>query len=234
MEMDQKTFIGRISQALGRDHVPDHIEPAYDYSSGLQFSRLRGLDAAGLRAQLASQQKVRDFTMLTCDKDSLAATLAGIAQKEQPQRVVVPADTSDDGIDLVALAQKITDAEIVAYDRHNDPASQRAKIEQADFSITIPFRAIADTGTVLELADDRCGKIVSLLAPAHISVIFQSRLKATLTDVAPELDAMGENGPLPTYFLFISGPSSTGDIESVMVTGVHGPTREYVVVVEDL
>lgn len=233
MEMDQKTFIGRISQALGRDSVPEQITDAYDYSQGLQFSRLRGLDAQGLRDQLASQQKVRDFTLFTCDQKSLAKTLAAIIEKEAPKRVVVPADTSADGIDLMALAKK-SGAEVYGYDKNNDAAQQRATIEQADVSITIPFRAIADTGTVLELADERCGKIVSLLPPAHISVIFQSRLKATLTDVAPEIDAMGENAALPTYFLFISGPSSTGDIESVMVTGVHGPTREYYVVVEDL
>ena len=233
MEMDQKTFIGRISQALGRDSVPEQISDAYDYSQGLQFSRLRGLDAQGLRDQLASQQKVRDFTLFTCDKKSLAKNLAAIIEKEAPKRVVVPADTSADGIDLMALAKK-SGAEVYGYDKNNDAAEQRATIEQADVSITIPFRAIADTGTVLELADERCGKIVSLLPPAHISVIFQSRLKATLTDVAPEIDAMGESDALPTYFLFISGPSSTGDIESVMVTGVHGPTREYYIVVEDL
>lgn len=233
MEMDQKTFIGRISQALGRDSVPEQISDAYDYSQGLQFSRLRGLDAQGLRDQLASQQKVRDFTLFTCDKKSLAKNLAAIIEKEAPKRVVVPADTSADGIDLMALAKK-SGAAVYGYDKNNDAAEQRATIEQADVSITIPFRAIADTGTVLELADERCGKIVSLLPPAHISVIFQSRLKATLTDVAPEIDAMGESDALPTYFLFISGPSSTGDIESVMVTGVHGPTREYYVVVEDL
>lgn len=233
MEMDQKTFIGRISQALGRDSVPEQISDAYDYSQGLQFSRLRGLDAQGLRDQLASQQKVRDFTLFTCDKKCLAKTLAAIIEKEAPKRVVVPADTSADGIDLMALAKK-SGAEVYGYDKNNDAAEQRATIEQADVSITIPFRAIADTGTVLELADERCGKIVSLLPPAHISVIFQSRLKATLTDVAPEIDAMGESDALPTYFLFISGPSSTGDIESVMVTGVHGPTREYYIVVEDL
>ena len=233
MEMDQKTFIGRISQALGRDSVPEQISDAYDYSQGLQFSRLRGLDAQGLRDQLASQQKVRDFTLFTCDKKSLVKTLAAIIEKEAPKRVVVPADTSADGIDLMALAKK-SGAEVYGYDKNNDAAQQRTTIEQADVSITIPFRAIADTGTVLELADERCGKIVSLLPPAHISVIFQSRLKATLTDVAPEIDAMGESAALPTYFLFISGPSSTGDIESVMVTGVHGPTREYYIVVEDL
>ena len=81
MEMDQKTFIGRISQALGRDSVPEQISDAYDYSQGLQFSRLRGLDAQGLRDQLASQQKVRDFTLFTCDKKSLAKTLAAIIEK---------------------------------------------------------------------------------------------------------------------------------------------------------
>lgn len=233
METTQNAFIGRISKALGRDQVPDHIACAYDYQQGLQFSRLRGLDAAGLRAQLASQQKVRDFTMLACDADTLADTFAGIIEKEQPKRVVVPADTTAEGIDLMALAAA-SGADIYGYDKNNDADEQRAIIEQADVSITIPFRAIADTGTVLELADERCGKIVSLLPPAHISVVFQSRLKATLTDVAPELDAMAAEGTLPTYFLFISGPSSTGDIESVMVTGVHGPTREYVVVVRDL
>ena len=233
MEMDQKTFIGRISQALGRESVPDHIEADYDYNHGLQFSRLRGLDAAGLREQLASQQKIRDFTMLECDQKELAKTLGDIIAKEAPNRVVVPTDTAAEGIDLMALA-KASGAEVYGYDKANDPVEQRAIIEQAGLSITIPFRAIADTGTVLELADSRCGKIVSLLPPAHISVVFQSRLKATLTDVAPEVDAMGEAGMPPAYFLFISGPSSTGDIESVMVTGVHGPTREYVVVVRDL
>ena len=115
MEMDQKTFIGRISQALGRDSVPEQISDAYDYSQGLQFSRLRGLDAQGLRDQLASQQKVRDFTLFTCDKKSLAKILVAIIEKEAPKRVVVPRDTSADGIDLMALAKK-SGAEVYGYD----------------------------------------------------------------------------------------------------------------------
>ena len=127
MEMDQKTFIGRISQALGRDSVPEQISDAYDYSQGLQFSRLRGLNAQGLRDQLASQQKVRDFTLFTCDKKSLAKTLAAIIEKEAPKRVVVPADTSADGIDLMALAKK-SGAEVYGYYKNNDAAEQRATI----------------------------------------------------------------------------------------------------------
>lgn len=235
MDMDQKAFIGRISQALGHDEVPEHITPSYDYSKGLQYSRLRDLDAAGLRAQLASQQKLRDFTMLECDKAELGATIAGILEKEAPKCVVVPKDTASDGLDLVALAKgAVGTAEVFAYDKAGDAAAQRATIEQADVSITIPYRAVADTGHVLEIADARCGKVVSLLPPAHIAIVYQSRLRATLTELAPELDAMSEAGMPPTYFLFVSGPSSTGDIESVMVTGVHGPTREYTIVVKDM
>ena len=104
-------------------------------------------------------------------------TLAGIIAKEAPNRVVVPADTSRDGIDLAALV-KASGAEVYCYDKANDAAAQRAIIEQAGLSVTIPFRGIADTGTVLELADETCGKIVSLLPPAHVSVVFQSRLRA--------------------------------------------------------
>lgn len=235
MEMDQKAFIGRISQALGNDSVPDHITPSYDYSKGLQYSRMQGLDAAGVRKLLAEQQKVRDFTMLECDKAELGKTIAEILAKEAPKRVVVPKDTAADGLDLLALAKSAAgEAEVVAYDKANDAAIQRATIEQADVSITIPYRAVADTGHFLEIADDNCGKIISLLPPVHIAIVYQSRLRATLTELAPELDAMGEAGMPPTYFLFVSGPSSTGDIESVMVTGVHGPTREYTIVVKDM
>lgn len=229
--MDAEQFIGRISQALGRQQVPSHIEDGFDYSTGPQYQRLRGLDAAGLRARMQSQDQVRDFTYFECTVDTLSAILHDIIKKEAPNRVVVPKDTSTDGIDLKGYLDGLP---LYCYDKAADAKEQRAIIEGASLGITIPYRAVADTGTVLELPSDTCGKIVSLLPVAHISVIFQSRIKATLTELAAELDDMGIQGTVPNYFLFVSGPSSTGDIESVMVTGVHGPTREYYVVVKDL
>ena len=228
--MTSEQFIERISQALGRQQVPHTITDGFDYSKGPQYSRLRDLDDAGVRAQLQSQNKVRDFTYFECTTDTLSEVLRGIIDKEDPNRVVVPKDTSADGIDLKALLDSVP---LYCYDKEANPEAQRAIIESTALGITIPFRAVADTGTVLELPSDTCGKIVSLLPVAHISVIFQSRIRATLTDLASELDAMASQGAVPSYFLFVSGPSSTGDIESVMVTGVHGPTREYYVVVKD-
>ncbi|MDO4280954.1 MAG: LUD domain-containing protein [Peptococcaceae bacterium] len=233
MSTDRKTFMARVSRALGNDRVPDQITPSYDYSQGRQYSRLQNLDAAALREVMAAQAPVRDFTYYECNADELPALLAEIIAKEAPNRVVVPADTAADGIDLAALVAT-SGAEVYGYSKDADAASQRATIESADLGITIPFRAIADTGTTLEIASDSCGKIVGLLPTAHISIIFQSRMRATLTQLAPELDELGAAADGPSYFLFISGPSSTGDIESVLVTGVHGPTREYDIVVKDL
>lgn len=229
----QKAFMDRISRALGREGVPDIIKPSYDYTKGLQFSNLQGLDAKGLRDVFHAQDKVRDYTYMECDQKELGRVLAQIIAKENPNRIVVPKDTTADGLDVLALLQDAKQ-EVYAYDKDAEKTAQRATIESAGLSITIPFRAIAETGTVLELSQDTCGKAVSLLPPAHISIIFQSRLRATLTEVAPELDAMGESGKLPSSVLFVSGPSSTGDIESILVTGVHGPTREYNIVVRDM
>ncbi len=231
--MTQKAFMDRISHALDRYEVPESIIPSYDYSKGLQFSNLQGLDEKGVRDVFKAQDKVRDYTYYECDKKDLAKIVAEIVAKENPNRIVVPLDTTKDGIDVKALV-KGADAEVYTYDKNADAAMQRATIESAGLSMTVAYRAIAETGTVLEISDVNCGKAVSLLPPAHISIIFQSRLRATLTELAPELDAMGENGKPPSYFLFVSGPSSTGDIESILVTGVHGPTREYNIVVRDM
>lgn len=230
---EKERFLKKISHALGKNSIPTVLNDAFDYHSGRQYTRLRGLDARGLRDIFETEARVRDFQYRVCDSAHLSELLQTILQDEQPNGVVCPADTSVDGIDLLAILKELG-ATVYGYQPENDADKQRARIAELDLGITIPALAIADTGTYIEYADLRSGKIVSLLPKVHIALIFQSRLRATMTDTMQELENLYGRPNFPSYFMHVSGPSSTGDIANILVTGVHGPTKEYYIVVTDL
>ena len=91
--------------------------------------------------------------------------------------------------------------------------------------------AAAETGTVVvkSSANERRG--YSLLPPAIGVIVREGRLRDTLGDVLREIAS--EEDPLPSCLSFISGPSSTADIASIHVVGVHGPREVFVWVVAD-
>lgn len=238
-ETSKEAFLGRVSKALGHDGIPQMILDGYDYNAGRQYSYLRGLNDEELRRVFEREAPVRDFTYLECTAAELAGQLAQLIAKEAPSRITCPKETPFDGVDLYGLLQGAAPegTEVYGYDPQAEPVAQRAVLEASGMSVTLPFRAIADTGTYVEISDKTASKGLSLLAPAHVAVIPQSRLRATLTDVAQEFETLraqaGAEG-YPSYIAMVSGPSSTGDIANVLVTGVHGPTREYYLVVKDL
>jgi L-lactate dehydrogenase complex protein LldG len=43
--------------------------------------------------------------------------------------------------------------------------------------------------------------------------------------------APAEKTPLPSQFVFITGPSMTGDIQGVLFKGMHGPRRVIAILV---
>ncbi len=99
---------------------------------------------------------------------------------------------------------------------------------QAKVGISQMDWALADTGTVVQIADAVDLRLVSTLPPIHIAMASTSsilpNLSALLSIVKPEKAA---------YLAFITGPSRTADIERVLTIGVHGPGRLVIVMVDD-
>lgn len=100
----------------------------------------------------------------------------------------------------------------------------------AHFGVTGADYGLAETATLVTFAntDER---LASLLPPVHIAVIEESRILANL-------DELLEIVPLPasaaSSMVLISGPSRTGDIEQILVRGVHGPGELHVLVFSGL
>jgi L-lactate dehydrogenase complex protein LldG len=108
---------------------------------------------------------------------------------------------------------------------------QRERILAADIGITSAACAVAETGSLLcahALGQER---VASLAPPVYFAVVERSQIVADLFDAFTWLhDNYGLD--VPSNATFISGPSKTGDIETKLVTGVHGPGKWHVIVVD--
>jgi L-lactate dehydrogenase complex protein LldG len=101
------------------------------------------------------------------------------------------------------------------------PYAPNREVAACDLGITGADFALPETGTlVLRAAGDK-PRTVSLLPRVHLAIITPDILRADLHQVFEET---GQEG----YFVFITGPSRTSDIELTLTIGVHGPQALYV------
>ena len=104
----------------------------------------------------------------------------------------------------------------------------RQACSTAGCGITSADYALADTGTLVMLASPQETRLVSLLPPVHIAVISSARILTGLDELLALLPRPAEQ---TSSMVLITGPSRTGDIEQILVRGVHGPGEIHVVVV---
>jgi len=109
-----------------------------------------------------------------------------------------------------------------------DREALRKICSTADVGITCADYALADTGTLVMLSSKEEARMISLLPPAHIAIVQKSRILSGLDEL---LTRVPRPADLTSSMVLITGPSRTGDIEQILVRGVHGPGEIHVVVV---
>ncbi len=100
--------------------------------------------------------------------------------------------------------------EIIPHD------ADKFTLAKVDLGITEADFALAESGTLGLLSSPEKPRTLSLLPRVHLAIVNPTALRADLRQVIGE--AKTEN-----YFVFITGPSRTSDIEANPVLGVHGP-----------
>lgn len=109
------------------------------------------------------------------------------------------------------------------------PADERRRmLLDCEVGITSCACAIAETGTLMMCSQPGHERVASLLPPMHIAIVERQQIVPDLIDA---FAALG-NKALPSNVTFITGPSKTGDIELQLTTGVHGPGKWRVIVVQ--
>jgi L-lactate utilization protein LutC len=99
-----------------------------------------------------------------------------------------------------------------------------------DVGITDVHAALADTGSLVCCSDASHGRCLSLVPPVHVAVVHRRRILADMVDL---WSAVRDGTMLPGSISIITGPSKTADIEGELITGVHGPGREEIFIVDD-
>jgi L-lactate dehydrogenase complex protein LldG len=221
---DRKTFLGRVRKALGRSGpLKEPPEPPRVEES---LVRLAG-PGEDLLALFTEQAEGNGMEVRRCSADQLPAKLGEVLAEIGTQRMTAAVDRLPNADALLAAARE---RGIEIGDWRGD-REMEAHYE-ADTGLTDVHAALAETGTLLCNSDADHGRGHSLAPAAHIALVRRSDL---LPDMLDYMAARHDLAPadLPSAQAMITGPSKTADIEGVLITGVHGPGRALVLLVED-
>ena len=103
------------------------------------------------------------------------------------------------------------------------------QLASADAGVTDAFAGVGRTGSICLRITHRLGGAVSLFPRRHVAVLDAKRIVPRPRDVFSDeyLETGGSRGD----FVFVTGPSATADMGS-LVRGVHGPGKLHIILLE--
>jgi L-lactate dehydrogenase complex protein LldG len=231
--MNREAFLARVRRAAeaGR-RFPVHVHTGFTPADG----RADGLTGEGgpnlVQRYVKEVSAVGGRPVVVDGVESACDEIMKLLRQYEPRIALCWKHPTLDRIGLRALLGgqriEIVDADTLALLSGD---AGRSKILSADIGITGVTAAVAETGSLLMVHGSGNERTASLTPPVHIAVVPRSRIVADLFDVFGGSAALtAEN--LPSNATFISGPSKTGDIEMKLVTGVHGPGKFHIVVID--
>ena len=164
-----------------------------------------------------------------CTKNTLNKSLVDRLIRAGISSVLLP----DDPLLENDSTQLLQDAGIATHDNGIDIDQLYTEV---DCGITVAIVAVASTGSVVVASSDRERRLASLVPPNHLVLLPESRIVPDLIDLsrssAGQTAPLGGSGALPSCLTIVTGPSKTADIEGVLITGVHGPGRVDILLLE--
>lgn len=163
-----------------------------------------------------------DMEIITRFTQELTAVHGQVHHAEDPTKSIIEFLQSRN-IDRIHLEPDVLNEAAlaqagIAFSRDPDP-SIRAGVTKAGCGL-------ADTGSMLATDGEGYPLHASLLPDIHITVLRTSQIVPSLEDA---IHLVRES----KCAVFITGPSATGDIESVHTIGVHGPGEVHAFLVDD-
>lgn len=169
-------------------------------------------------------ESVGGFCDVVSGEDEAAQALSAIINDLQGKQAAQRIALSDSPV-AARLARSLAADEISVC-----PAPD--ELFNYDVGITLAQAAIAETGTLVLEAEAERHRLVSLLPPVHIAIVYARDIVLTIGEALSQL--RGDEGrPMSRANTFITGPSRTADIELTLTVGVHGPKELHVIVIDD-
>lgn len=237
--MNEKTprsqFIANVRAALGRTRplAPDAVTPPAvdDAVARLTSSGDDLVETFAVRAASVGMDVRR------CPPEALTQTLIRLLDELHVTKLVSAVGSVPQATEFPEALRR---RNIAVLDWRGDRAM--AADFEADAGLTDVAAAIAETGSIVYRSDPGHGRGLMLVPPIHIAIVRPVDIVPDLLDWTRRF--MSGGGPQTRDAIagftgasggaaqtIITGPSKTADIEGVLVTGVHGPGKVVVILV---
>ena len=197
MSSDKEIIFSRIRSAL--DGVEKAPRPEVSMASFVAEGRLEG--SSDWDSFTTNFEKVRGVYADT------APDLIAFIQKHGLKKGYCDPAFRD------SLGQPLSEHFEVVYEYSRDG------VDELEFVITQGSGVIAETGSIILKDRDTVNRLAAVAPWMHIAVVEESNTFRTLHA------ALGSFGDDPNVVL-VTGPSKTGDIEGILIEGVHGPGEQ--------
>ena len=237
-------FLQTVWKALGRAepllHMPDRV--TLKTTLPRQEEKLRTVLARAearrprLLGRLEDNARSAGWEVHRVGSHNEAALLVGqIARALRVRRAVRSTDGVFQRTEVDrALRGAGATSVVLAADRRRRRSDLRPLAWGADLGISGVEYAIAETGSCVVVAQKGVARLTSLAPPAFIALVEADQVLENLDDLLAvrRLEHLRTRGRTSTSMVLISGPSKTADIEFTLTTGVHGPGRVYLILID--
>jgi L-lactate dehydrogenase complex protein LldG len=204
----REDILAQVRLALRRDRSapipppPGRIAPRQPAAPDLEMtSLLTEISKLGGEVQQVRRDNLRDaFDVLVRDEGIRKATLW---QTEELRTLGVEAVIRGLGVAIVS------------------PYAGKHALAECDLGVTGADAAFPETGTLLLRSTPQRPRMVSLAPRIHLALVTPEIL---LPDLSQGFEQVKGEG----YWVFVTGPSRTADIELTVTVGVHGPKALHV------
>ncbi|OAN18182.1 hypothetical protein A3K86_04600 [Photobacterium jeanii] len=243
---NRDAFLDNIAEKLGRPRQTEAVtRPALKYTCHKEVLADHNQDELKDVLVEYTHTALGAHAVVT-NKDELTATLAKVCEKYCLDENLAEGETAAVEETVLSADQRLLElvnVDALRSDTHKihvwDPSLGYAPnieiAERAKVGVVFAEQALAESGTMVLYSNPAQGRAISLLPEASVFIVPKSTLVARLTQATAVLHEKAKQGErMPSCVNFISGPSSTADIELIKVVGVHGPVYATYIIIDDM
>ncbi|PSU67932.1 LutC/YkgG family protein [Photobacterium phosphoreum] len=240
---NRDSFLDNIAKQLGRERITAPVaRPNLKYNCHKEVfanktpDELKAILVDYTETTLASQA-------IVTTKDKLTETLRNVCfhyctdDGEGINPIGETIFTADNRLLDIVNPKDLAEKQhgVYIWDQSAGYEANIAVAERAKVGVVFAEQALAESGTMVLYSQAAQGRAVSLLPEASVFIVPKSNIVPRLTQATALLHQKAQNGErIPSCVNFISGPSSTADIELIKVVGVHGPVFATYIIIDDM
>ena len=206
------------------------------FINDLPETTLSGLDQDELLALAKTNSEAIHVDFKTVPVAKLSETLENFLTEKQIHSLLLPTFADEKWQEYGILDwRNALDLDKVYFWDAKRGRDNLVDADQSDAAIGFADYLLAESGTITAATVKEQGRGFHFLPTHYLAIIPKSKILPRMRQAIDRYDEAMKTGKLKTSNInFISGPSNSGDIEMVLIVGVHGPLDMTYVVVEDL